>query len=572
MPKLQTYHGFYEQKPQKPRLEILGSLIFLAGLTLSKPACAAPKVSSAALSVSPTNQRSGEVITAAATDAAAIPSHPEALPQVERGKATPLWSQPTQGSIDAAVQKTSIQEIAKELSLNPPNSSFLPVLPSVSGESSTSLLNDSLTQKAKEGEKALQTPVIAKSITQSSLEQAVTESGGGGETGRREDGEIETNPIQGGQSRGLGMRASVNSPFSTFCLSSPPAPTTDALESSSGISSVTGQPLVLSPELKSLCNPQLSNRDGRQGHEEVGTQESQEEGTSPRNPSHGVLTAQAGNAFPSELQPSGSPNSSEPQQPTQGQDPELGNLHLRELAAPPPPSQPSVYLLGGVGYFRSNNIFSGIDPVEDGLFRTGLTLLAVPSLGPKTSLFASVGGNITRYSERSLYDYNELNFNLGVRQQLGSRSYGELGWNNRQLFSRESGDRFLDDHSVYLELGRRDSLTNRLSLDTFYQARLSFANPSDRSQVINYLGASLNYSPAPSLELALDYQFAIADFTKQDRLDQYHQLIARLSYTMSRNSRFYLFGGHSFGNSSDSSINFDGLVFGAGVDFNLSLF
>ena len=558
LPKLQTYQGFYEQKPQKPRLEILGSLIFVAGLTLSKPACAVSKVSSAALSVSPTNQQGGEVVTSAGIDTAAIPSHLEPLPQVEEGEAIPIWSQPTQGSVDAAVQKTSIQEIAKE--------------------------------KREDGE---------------------TGRRGDGETGRRGDGEIETNPIQGGQSSGLGVKPSVDSPFSTFCLSSPPARVPDTIESSSAISSVTGQPSVLSPELKALCNLQISNRDEWQGHEEVGTrvhpkvaervlirdkedkgdkgdstetkkdiytngmlpgtQESQQE-TIPQNLLPKVLTAQAGNASPSELQPPGSPNSSETQQPSKGQDPELGNLRLRELAAPPPPSQPSVYLLGGVGYFRSNNIFSGVDPVDDGLFRTGLTLLAVPALGPKTSLLASVGGNITRYSERSLYDYNELNFNLGIRQRLGSRAYGELGWNNRQLFSRDSGDRFLDDHSVYLELGRRDSLTNQLSLDTFYQARLSFANPSNRSQVINYLGASLNYAPSPSLEVALDYQFAIADFTKQDRLDLYHQLIARLSYTLSRNSRFYLFGGHSFGHSSDSSINFDGLVFGAGVDFNLSLF
>lgn len=284
-----------------------------------------------------------------------------------------------------------------------------------------------------------------------------------------------------------------------------------------------------------------------------------------------TLLTQLEQGSPSEVLPLPPENPSQTQ-PGLGEDPELGILRLRELPVPPPPSQPAVYLLGGAGYFRSNNIFSGVDPVDDGLFRTGLTLLAVPSIGPQTSLFASVGGNIFRYSDLSEYDYNELRFNAGIRQQIGNRSYGELGWNNRQLFSKDGGDRFLNDHSAYLELGRRDLLAERLTLDTYYQLRLSFANPSDRSQVINSVGASLGYNLSPSLLLALDYQFAFADFTQQEREDQYHQLLARMNYTLSPNSRLYLFGGKSFGSSSDSNINFDGLVFGLGVDFSLTLF
>src|SRR5205085_2836337 len=132
-------------------------------------------------------------------------------------------------------------------------------------------------------------------------------------------------------------------------------------------------------------------------------------------------------------------------------------------------SQPAVYLLGGVGYLRSNNVFSDVKPVDDGLVRGGLTLLANPSLGPQTSLFASVGGNLIRYGSQSQFDYNELRFNLGIRQELSPRAYGEVGWSNRQLFDKESGDRFLNDHSLYLELGRRDSLAKQLTLDTYYQ-------------------------------------------------------------------------------------------------------
>ncbi|HEY9606476.1 MAG TPA: hypothetical protein V6C85_33010 [Allocoleopsis sp.] len=257
---------------------------------------------------------------------------------------------------------------------------------------------------------------------------------------------------------------------------------------------------------------------------------------------------------------------------TEGADPELGNLRLRELPAPPPPSQPTVYLQGRFGYFRSNNLFSGVDPIDDGLFTTGLRLVAAPSLGPKTTLFAGVGGNLIRYGNESQYDYNELRFDAGVHQQIDRRTYGEVGWINRQLFDKKQGDRFLNDHSLYLALGRRDSLAKRLNLDTYYQFRLSFADPSNRSQAINYLGASLDYDISSSLQASLDYEFSIADFTQRDRLDQYHQLIGRITYTMSPNSQLYVFGGRSFGDSSASEIDFNGFVFGAGLNLNFALF
>lgn len=257
---------------------------------------------------------------------------------------------------------------------------------------------------------------------------------------------------------------------------------------------------------------------------------------------------------------------------TEGEDPELGNLRLRELVEPSAPSQPAVYLQGRFGYFRSNNLFLGVDPIDDGLFNTGLRLVAAPSLGPQTTVFAGVGGNLIRYGNESQYDYNELRFDAGLRQQINKRTYGEVGWINRQLFDKKEGDRFLNDHSLYLALGRRDSLAKRLNLDTYYQFRISFAEPSNRSQAINSVGASLGYDISSSLQASVDYEFSLADFTQQDRLDQYHQVIGRLTYTMSPNSRLYVFGGHSFGDSSASEIDFDGFVFGAGVNVNLALF
>ncbi|NES85414.1 MAG: hypothetical protein F6K10_30610 [Moorea sp. SIO2B7] len=253
------------------------------------------------------------------------------------------------------------------------------------------------------------------------------------------------------------------------------------------------------------------------------------------------------------------------------EDPDLGIIRLRQLAKSPA-SQPVVYLFGGVGYLKSDNIFSAIDPIDDSLVNIGMTLLAVPSLGPRTSIFAGVGGNLFRYGDQSQFDYNQLRLNLGIRQQITSRSYGEFGWINLQLYRREDGDRFLNDHSLYLQLGRRDSLVEKLTLDSFYQLRLRFADPDNRSQVVNSLGFSFGYNPFDSLRLGLGYQLIIANFTQNNRNDYYHQITTSLAYKISNNIRIHVFGGHSFGYSSESFIDFDSLLFGVGVNFNFSLF
>jgi len=252
-------------------------------------------------------------------------------------------------------------------------------------------------------------------------------------------------------------------------------------------------------------------------------------------------------------------------------DPELGTLRLQELEVVPltPPAQPKLYLLGGVGYLRSNNILSGVDPVDDGLFQSSLTLLAVPYSSDTTSVFASVGGGFVRYGEQSQFDYDRLNFNVGVRQQLFPQTYGELGWNNQQLFREDGGERFLNDHSVYFRLNRQDAIAPSLQLKTSYLFQLSFAEPDSRSQAINTLSAGLEYSPYTSLQLGLDYQLSLADFTQRDRFDTYHQVLARLTYQLSPKARLELFGGRSFGGSSDANIDFDGFIFGIGFGFLL---
>jgi hypothetical protein len=232
-----------------------------------------------------------------------------------------------------------------------------------------------------------------------------------------------------------------------------------------------------------------------------------------------------------------------------------------------------------VDYFRSSNVFSAIDPVDDGLVRPGLTLFTAPAIGQNTYFVASVDGNLVRYNTQSQIDYNELRFRAGIFQRLSPTMFGEIGWSNQQLFIAGSklpglpaGTRFLNDHGIRFELSRRDQLSKRLSLNTFYQLRLSFADPDSRSRLLNSFIASFSYDYQPNLQIGLDYQFALANFTVVKRDDQYHQVAARLTYTAFRNTQMNVFVGYSFGRSSDPTIAFNGLILGVSLTVSLGLF
>ena len=253
-------------------------------------------------------------------------------------------------------------------------------------------------------------------------------------------------------------------------------------------------------------------------------------------------------------------------------DPELGTLRIRQQPVQARHSQPTVYLQGRVDFFQSDNIFSGVDPINDSLIRTGLSLWATPAIGPKTYLIGSINGNLVKYANQDDFDYNEVRVGASIYQQITPRMYGEVGFSNQQLFTAGGGDRFLNDNSIRLGLGRRDSLGSAITLDSFYQLRYSFADPSDRSRVINTLGASLNYKPNSKVQTGLDYQYVLSSFTEQGREDNYHQILARLSYDWSRNSRITVFGGFGLGNSSNRNVNFDSSILGVSLSVNLPLF
>nr|WP_039737553.1 hypothetical protein [Hassalia byssoidea] len=253
---------------------------------------------------------------------------------------------------------------------------------------------------------------------------------------------------------------------------------------------------------------------------------------------------------------------------------------------PPLPAQPVAKfkpigsLRGYVGFFATNNIFSSeVDPIQDGLVFSGLTLASAPlALGPKTYLSAGIDGNLIFYIDQSQFNYNQIRFYVSIYQQLSRRMYGELGWSNQQLFYAKdgdffsAGDRFLNENSLRLSLGRRDPLTQRLVLDSFYELRFNFADPDSRNRINNSLLLSLSYYWLRSLQVGLDYQFNLSDFTLRQREDQYHRLYTHLTYGISDSTNVSLQGGVSLGGSTDQNINFDGWFFSLNYNWELGKF
>ncbi|HEY9815005.1 MAG TPA: outer membrane beta-barrel protein [Candidatus Obscuribacterales bacterium] len=254
------------------------------------------------------------------------------------------------------------------------------------------------------------------------------------------------------------------------------------------------------------------------------------------------------------------------------EDPELGTLRLRDTT-PSRSMRPSLFLLMDVHYFRSDNILlEDRDPSDDGILRPSLGLYAQQPLSVNTSLIAAVEGGISRYGSLTDLNYHDLRLQAGVRHNLSNQVSITADWSNRQLFDSDSGDRFLNDHSPRVLVSWQHDLADDLVVSSTYQARWSIADPSDRSRVIQSLSASLSHALQPNLAVGLDYRFTHVDFTHRDRLDSYHQLVAELTYDLNRRTRVLLYGGYSLGNSTDHSVNFDGTVFGIGIDTYVPLF
>ncbi len=282
--------------------------------------------------------------------------------------------------------------------------------------------------------------------------------------------------------------------------------------------------------------------------------------------------------------------SPESNSPESSIDEELGKLRLREVTPNPeqpqlpsleqPPNQfkPVGYLLARIGYFYSSNIFSSaVVPIEDSLIYSGLTLGSVSfPLGKKTFINGSVDGYLIRYLDQSEYNYNQVRFNLNLQQRFTPRMYGEIGWSNQQLFyardnnNFDDGDRFLGENVLRLALGRRDILSQKLTLDSFYEFRLSLTDPpEDRNRIINFFWLSLSYYLHKSLQAGVDYQFSLSNFTEYEREDLYNRLFGHLNYGISKNSNVSVQAGFTLGSSTENNIDFDGWFLG--INYNLEL-
>lgn len=278
------------------------------------------------------------------------------------------------------------------------------------------------------------------------------------------------------------------------------------------------------------------------------------------------------------------------------QKPELGSIIVKPVEQPPLPTQPQQlaktppkrsepigYLLGRVSFFQTNNLFaSKVDPIEDGLVYSGVTLASTPlRLGPRTFLSGSLDANVIRYISQSEFNYNQIRLNVDLYQQLTRRMYGEIGWSNQQLFYARnskrfgfaSGDRFLNENSFHLSLGRRDFLAPSWALDSFYEFRWNLAEvPQRRDRITNSLWVSLSYYLQQSLNVGLDYQLTLSDFTQRNREDLYHRLFTHLNYKATDTSSISVQGGVTLGNSTEANINFDGWFFSINYNWEIGRF
>jgi hypothetical protein len=273
------------------------------------------------------------------------------------------------------------------------------------------------------------------------------------------------------------------------------------------------------------------------------------------------------------------------------EDPELGILRIREQP-PIPIAQPQEPRK--IGFFTARLSGASSDNillVEDDLggltgdeyLRPGVSFSIYPALGPQTLLIGSADISFQRYLHESAVNYDDLRFRLGIRQGVFPRTYMQLMFTYQQLFRPGPPRlRFFENTSLGLTIGRRDPLTSRLVLNTYYQVqfndsevRPSTTSPTDSSsfdRLSQYFGGYLGYYISNQFETGISYQATLADYTGVERYDAYHQLLGQFVYNLTPSVRMSIFGGWSFGRSSRPDINFNDTLFGFTIDATVGLF
>lgn len=271
-------------------------------------------------------------------------------------------------------------------------------------------------------------------------------------------------------------------------------------------------------------------------------------------------------------------------------DDELGNLRVRQVrsreeedlgilrllqtaqAAPARPRPPTAFLGARIGYLGSENPFRNGSGLSDQVYQSGLGLYLFPRLSDDTNLYAIADTSLVRYETFESINYNELEFQLGIRQRLFPRTYAQIGWRNQRLFSPGYRDTLFSVNAIDTLISHRLLINPQLWLDGFYQLRLGFANPSPASRFRQTFTLSLNYSVARNLRAGLLYQIDLDDYTQIPRYDTYQQVLGIISYNITPESRLSFFGGTRFGRSSEPSVNLSDTFYGAGLNVSIPLF
>ncbi|MBD2258814.1 hypothetical protein [Pseudanabaena sp. FACHB-2040] len=262
------------------------------------------------------------------------------------------------------------------------------------------------------------------------------------------------------------------------------------------------------------------------------------------------------------------------------EDPELGIIRLREQPFIPEVATqqpaPIAYLTGRVSLLNSGNIFLALDQMQelvgDQLIRPGISLGLYPALGRETYLLAVADVNFQRYFNVGSANYDEVRLRLGIRQGLTPRSYGQLSWSHQGLFRPGIQDRFFANDSFELLLARRDPLTPEIAVNTYYQLQLNLSNPQSFDRLIQFAGIYASYQITPELQVGLNYQLTLADYTAFERFDTYQQIIGQMVYQITPEVRVSLFGGFSFGRSSLPSVRFEDAILGINFEGTVPLF
>jgi hypothetical protein len=95
---------------------------------------------------------------------------------------------------------------------------------------------------------------------------------------------------------------------------------------------------------------------------------------------------------------------------------------------------------------------------------------------------------------------------------------------------------------------------------------------TDFSRILQSAGTYLGYDITPNIQAGISYQLNLIDYTTQDRYDTFQQVLGQVVYRLSPTLRLNLYGGISFGRSSEPRVQFNDTFFGAAIDATIPLF